>query len=227
MVKSTLSYVYSTCQCPLFQALIHFLVTALRRSLCGHPSEIHAGHFSWLNCRADRGRGPTARGLVQCKENSEDPLYRVRSYLFDNVNLLSYTQYTEVWKMWFWIQAHNIDLIPDLFDTTAFASHPLTLCLFGAYLVVKLVNVKVASWPQIIIDIGHSIYMISSVCVYHSPNGTPPTFRTARATSTAVRPLQRSSLGWLLSRIFDWGSRLVFAIFLVNVQAQYRPKLPT
>jgi|SRR6478735_2274952 len=68
--------------------------------------------------------------------------------------------------------------------------HPSKLCLAVSYRIVKLV--KVASWPQIIIDIGHLIYMIGS---HQTPDHTERIqSSTARATSTAVRPLQRSSL---------------------------------
>jgi hypothetical protein len=61
------------------------------------------------------------------------------------------------------------------------------------------VPVKVASWPQIIIDIGHWIYMIGSQTDTRTPKtpfGTPQIFPTARATSTAVRALL-NVLAWV------------------------------
>lgn len=70
----TVRYVYSTYQHPLFQALMHYLTmyvcAALQRSLCGHPSGIHAGPLLLAEL-------PYRQGLAQCKKSSEDPLYRV------------------------------------------------------------------------------------------------------------------------------------------------------
>jgi hypothetical protein len=88
---------------------------------------------------------------------------------------------------------HNLlDTTWSLMDSSGYDGHPSKLCLAVSCRIVKLV--KVASWPQIIIDIGHLIYMIGS---HQTPDHTERIqSSTARATQPPLRfgPFQRSSL---------------------------------
>ncbi|KAG8671795.1 hypothetical protein FPOAC1_005053 [Fusarium poae] len=136
-----------------------YACTALRRALCGHPSGIHAGPLLLAELPYRQGKGPTAWGWFNAK--------KVHKTLCTGHTTSHLCLAPKSLSRCFWLQRHNIDSNTGSVWHNRLYFPSLDAVPLKRVPGVELANVKVASWPQIIIDIGHSIYMIGSVCNSH------------------------------------------------------------